>query len=105
MAAAYAAFMPRLLGLFDALEQGGVLDAVLVADRLGRLVERGLVGGNEGHALGLEVGFGGHGLLVPELSLLELRLAREFLEQRLVVGREAVPRPLREDEDLRNDQV
>ncbi len=42
---------------------------------------------------------------VPQLALLELRLARELLDQVLVGLRQLVPAPSRVDEDLGDDQV
>src|SRR5262245_30579510 len=66
-----------LLRVPDALDQRGVLGAVLVAHRLGRLEEGFLVGRHELHARGLQLAGGLADVRVPELALLELRLARE----------------------------
>src|SRR5258708_26168867 len=95
----------RLLRVLDALEERAVLRAVLLAYRRGSLEEGFLVGFDELHALGLQLVGRLRGLLVPQLALLELRLAREFLHQRLVFLGERLPGALGEDKDLGDDQV
>jgi hypothetical protein len=88
------------------LYQVGVLGAVLVPDRLDRVLERLLVG--EGDHLDPRVLDLLHRLrlaLVPELPLLELGLLRELPDQVLVGLRERIPAPPREHQDLRDDQV
>ena len=89
------------------LEQRGVLGAVLVADRLRRLVERGLVGRRRTvtpAALSLASAsptYASHSLRCSNCASRE-----SFLQQR--PGRSfdsAVPGALREDEDLGDDQV
>src|SRR5438105_3478285 len=72
----------------DALDQIDELRAILVPYRLDRVLERFFVGDRDDldaggfHALH-RLGFG----LVPQFARVELRLAREFLDQPLVVGR------------------
>src|SRR5688572_17586149 len=106
-AAAAARFLSgwRLLRVPDALDQGRVLGAVLVAHRLGRLVEGFLVRRHELDAGRLELAGGFGDVRVPELALLELRLARQLPDQVLVALGQLVPARLRVDEDLRNDEV
>src|SRR5438067_7247156 len=94
----------RLLRVLDALDERGVLRAVLVAHALRRLVERLLVRRYELHARGLELGGGVRDHRVPKRALLELRFARELADQVLVRLRQLVPARLGEDEDLRDDE-
>src|SRR5712692_9082715 len=75
------------LHVLDALDQIGVLRAVLVPYRLHRVLERLLVkdlGDIDAGLLDLLDGFLFH--LVPELALLLLCFLRELRDQRLVVG-------------------
>ena len=68
-----------LLRVLDLLQQRRVLGAVLVADRLSRLEERGLVGHHELNTGSFEFGLGLADVCIPQLALLELRLARNLL--------------------------
>ena len=87
------------------LEQVGVLRTVLVAHRLSRFVEGFFVRRNELDAFRLQLIGCLRGLLVPQRALLELGLARDLHEERLVFLGERLPGALGEDEDLGNDQV
>src|SRR5687767_7244254 len=95
----------RLLRVPDLLNQARVLGAVLVAYRLRRLVERLLVGLDELDARRLQLAGGLGDVRIPQLALLELRLARELADQVLIGLGQLVPARLRIDEDLRDDQV
>src|SRR5579885_1287945 len=78
----------------DALDEVGEFRPIPVPHRLHRLLIRLLVGiadGNDGDARGLGLGHRRLLVLVPELALLELRFAREFFDQRLIILRQAVP--------------
>src|SRR5687768_7157886 len=77
----YRVLILRLLRSLDALDQLGVLGAVFVADRLGRLEERLLVDADELHAGRLQLLLGLLGHLVPQPALLQLRLARDLAHQ------------------------
>src|SRR5271154_2658405 len=90
----------RLLDGLDALDHVGVLRTVLVPHRLHGILERLLVGDfGDGDAGGPGLVEGG--LLVdrPQRAFLELRLARELLDQRLIGGRKRIPGLLRHDHD------
>src|SRR3954465_8298270 len=94
-----------LLRVPDSLDQAGVFGAVLVTYRLGGLEEGFLVRRNELDAGRLQLGGRLGDVVVPQLALFELRLARKLLDQVLVALRQLVPAHLRVDEDLGDDQV
>src|SRR6185436_12210681 len=96
---------PVLLRVPDALDQARILRAVLVAHRLRGLEESLLVGRHELDAGGLQLGLGLGRVGIPELALLHLRFARQLHDEVLVGLRQLVPAHLREDEDLRDDEV
>src|SRR5262245_15856997 len=83
--------LERLFGVPDALDQLGVLRAVLVAHRLRCLEESLLVGRHELDPGGLQLGRGLADIGVPQLALLELRLARKLADEVLVGLRQLVP--------------
>src|SRR6266852_2174334 len=90
----------------DALDELGVFRPVLVPHRLHRVLERLLVGDLD------DLDAGRLGLfqrllliLVPQYTLLGLRLAAEFLQELAILGGERVPGLAREHQDLGDDQV
>lgn len=97
-----------LLDGFDARDQVFVVGTVLVANRLGGVVEGLFLLGGEGdelHACGFEFGFAFGGFFVPDHSLFHLRFTGQFLHQRLLLGAELGPGGLGDNDRLGEDQV
>src|ERR1700758_4696406 len=91
---------PLLHGL-DALDHVGVLGTVLVPHRLDRVLERFLIGDlGDRDACSLGLFHGSFFVFHPQLALLELCLAAEFLYQRLIGRQQSIPGLLRHDENL-----